>query len=285
MKYLARMPHNRKYNEHEIRQLMRRATEKQRRSNEEDAAGLSLEEIKRIAAEVGVNPKFVEMAAEELGDDSLTTKVSKVLGGSYELESKRRTPGVLDGKAMAAIAASIRQHSKSDAGHIETLGDSLHWRTSSGNINTRSLIVSDDGGNCSISASAAYGGYAALLQMAPGFMTLIGIMMIAGKGELAPGIALLSIAAVLFVAMRFAYSSIARKMEKDSIELVDEVESAIVKAAERARQLETSAAVNQAPTRTAAAQPTAPNLLKDADSYGPNDGKSQEKKSRNESWL
>ncbi len=279
------MPGNRKYNEHELRQLMRRATEKQRRSDEQDAAGLSLDEIKRIAAEVGVNPKFVEMAAEELGDDSLTTKVSKVLGGSYELEARRRTPGALDGKAMAAIASSIRQHSKSDAGHIETLGDSLHWRTSSGNVNTRSLVVTDDDGACSISASASYGGVAALLHMTPAIMTLIGVMMIAGRPDVTPGLVMLSIAAALFVCMRFAYASMARKMEKDTIEMVDEVEAAIAKAADRAKKRQVVTPAGQAPQDNSAERSPNPDLLKDAESYGPNDGKSQQERSRNESWL
>ena len=271
---------------------MRRATEKQRQSSEPDADGLSLDEIKRIAEEVGVNPRFVELAAEELGDDSFQATHNSVLGGASELSFKRRVRGRLGGQVMAAAASAIRHHSKGDPGHIETFGDSMQWRTSTTNATQSSVSILQDGEYCLIEASSAFAGYGILLNIVPFMMTLIGGLAWGIGGQTQLGVILLSIAAVLVVAMRFAYRGIARNIRSNSEILMDTLERLIVQSSPTSALDPSDTTGVDSSTGDAtfqADEEKAPNvsqdILRDTDAYGPNDGKAEQARNRNKSWL
>ncbi len=252
----------RTYNEREMRELMRRATEKQRRSTEPDPSGLSLEEIKRIAAEVGVDPHFVELAARDLGADSFTTRANKLLGGTHEFTIKRRVKGVLNGTSMAGIASAIRQHSRNDPGHIDTFGTSMHWRTDGSNLKRMSLSVLQEGDDCVIETTSRLDQLGYLLNL-PGFLIgLLSVLALLRNGFLWAPVIVLTLAAVLYTTMRFVFRGVSESTQRSTERRVDNLERIV--AAEYKPHQATERITRKERDEHDHARP---GLLTDADSY------------------
>ena len=252
----------RTYNEREMRELMRRATERQRRSSEPDPSGLSLEEIKRIAAEVGVDPHFVELAAEDLGADSFEAQANRFFGGTSSFTIKRRVKGILNGTSMAGIASAIRQHSRNDPGHIETFGTSMHWRTDNSNLKRVNLTVLQDGDDCVIESTFRLDSLGFLLNLPGGIFGLIALLAIAKNGFIWAPVIILMLVAIVYATMRFVFRGISESTQRSAERLIDNIER-IVAAEVKAQGQTTSAAT----ASRGAARATGDNLLVDADSY------------------
>lgn len=252
----------RTYNEREMRELMRRATEKQRRSSEPDPSGLSLEEIKRIAAEVGVDPHFVELAAQDLGADSFESRANRFFGGTSQFTIKRRVKGALNGTSMAGIATAIRQHSRNDPGHIETFGTSMHWRTDSSNLKRVNLSVIQDGDDCIIESTFRLDQLGFLLNLPGGLIGLLALLALAKNGFIwAPAI-ILMLVAIVYTTTRFVFRGISESTQRSAERLIDNIERVV--AAERKTDRESRSADTESLDQ---ARETGDNLLVDADSY------------------
>lgn len=136
------------YGEQEIGRILKRATELQHREPTAPAAGgMTLSELEEIAAEAGIDPRYLRRAASEIeggiGDPSVWRRVvgdDLVVMREIELEGEVSDEGFE--RIVAAIQTKSREH-----GQPSLLGRTLTWRAETAN-KTRTVqivVTSRDG--------------------------------------------------------------------------------------------------------------------------------------------
>ncbi len=118
----------RRYNEKEVGRIIKRATDLQEsegRANLLDR-GASIGDIEQIAAEVGVDPRYIRRAVLEIdrGDDRAEEK--SLLAGSVPVEIERVIEGEVTDEQWEMIVQEIRR-AQGQLGEIGKLGNSLEW--------------------------------------------------------------------------------------------------------------------------------------------------------------
>ncbi|MCH7856631.1 MAG: hypothetical protein IIB37_07755 [Gemmatimonadetes bacterium] len=129
------------YGDKEIGQILKRATELQ---NEEPTAssssGLTLRELEEVAVEAGIDPRFLQRAAMELGTNPTDADFwTKVVGDELVLLRETTVPGELSDDGFERVA-SVIQIGTREQGQPSLLGRSLTWHAETAN-KTRSVQV------------------------------------------------------------------------------------------------------------------------------------------------
>ncbi len=124
----SRVNDPRRFDESELALILRQAAELQARDSvrPHGGGGLSLPEIQAIAAEVGIEPGYVQRAAAGLAVRP-PSQLSRIAGGPARIETERTVDGSVDADTLAAIADATR----SEFGEHGTLRDALggiEWR-------------------------------------------------------------------------------------------------------------------------------------------------------------
>ncbi len=117
------------YGDKEIGQILKRATELQdMEPSAPSSSGLTLRELEEVAVEAGIDPRFLQRAALELGTSAIDSGFwAKVTGDELMLLRETTVPGELhdDGfeRVVSVIQMGTREH-----GQPSLLGRSLTWR-------------------------------------------------------------------------------------------------------------------------------------------------------------
>ncbi len=139
---------SRVYGDKEIGQILKRATELQgQEPSAPSSSGLTLQELEEVAVEAGIDPRFLQRAALELGmspDDSGFW--AKVVGDELMLQRETTVPGELSEDGFERVA-SVIQIGTREHGHPSLLGRSLHWQaeTPSKTRTVQITVTSRDG--------------------------------------------------------------------------------------------------------------------------------------------
>jgi len=135
---MSSLPHNRRYSEEEIQAIFRRATERQETVGSNNPhRGLTLEELKEIGAESGIDPAHIEGAASDLERGALQnqspTGVERFYGMPASIHAERVLPGTMDDDTWDE-AVEVLQSVFKTRGHDQTVGPLREWSafTSSG---------------------------------------------------------------------------------------------------------------------------------------------------------
>jgi hypothetical protein len=115
------------YRHTEAKEIVRRAADIQLQNpTRED--GLSLGGVQQIAAEVGIPPKYVEQAARSIDRPIEPPRPSAFLGAPTLLQFERVVDGEVPEAEYPELVEEIRA-TFGTTGEVNTLGDSLAWRT------------------------------------------------------------------------------------------------------------------------------------------------------------
>ena len=113
------------YNEKEIQDLLRQAAALQS-AKRDFTTGLTLEEIRRVAEEAGIDPRFVEQAA--MGAPLPRQQQKKgFLGGAYKIEAERVIGHPVDGEEWGVMVHEIRR-AFDTTGEVQEVGRGFEWR-------------------------------------------------------------------------------------------------------------------------------------------------------------
>lgn len=124
---MANEPDNRKlYTEKEISALLKRAAELQASDSTSDRQGLSLAELEQIAAEAGIDPRFVREAATDTSRAAPSDIASGLLGGPLAIEDERIFRGEVTADQWETMVQEIRR-TFGQGGTASQLGHSLEW--------------------------------------------------------------------------------------------------------------------------------------------------------------
>jgi hypothetical protein len=227
-----------RYTEEEVTALLQRAAELQVQSP--GSRAMTLEEVEKVAAEVGLDAALIRRAANELrhgeGQKASPGWVRKLLGGPAKLRWEVEVDGEIDESAHEAILEAIHV-SITEPGTTSTAGRTLTW----------SFVT--QGKTISVSVSPRNG--KTVIRVEEGLANLIGGLyggIVGGVGGgLGPfagiaGAALLgpvgAVAGVLltlgasYVGTRAIYDKVTDKKEQKLAGLVDEVREAVERSIE-----------------------------------------------------
>lgn len=164
----------RTYTENEVTELLKRAAELEatrRSSSHGDDTGLTLEEIEAIAADAGLDPENLRIAAKEMErPGGVRTKSDAVVSGA-EISAERWVNGVLNEEAIEEIVAELRHRHDTQVGKawgmgdygrstVQTIGKSMEWQHTDvwGMYDTKVLLQPRDGKvRVRVSLQSAYG--------------------------------------------------------------------------------------------------------------------------------
>ena len=154
----------RRYSENEFALILRKALDLQDRQSggsfAESAEGLSLEEIKAVAREVGLDSALVERAAASLPTTAETT-AARIFGGPSKYQLEYRAPGQLSKEDLGRVIDAVRQ-ATGHQGKVTEVPGSLEWRTE-GELSQIHLTVSPREGETSVKVIADRGPAGALV--------------------------------------------------------------------------------------------------------------------------
>lgn len=219
-----------RFDRDQISKILKRAAELEHKNHiNDDGDGLSVEELQEVAKEVGLHPKYIRLAAEELERPS-PSFLSKIFGGPFNYRHSSVVEGTLSNKKWEEIVAQIR-HSIGKNGKPSKFGDTFEWELRDDETQHLQIYVSPQGEQTSIQINADFKNYAALIYGALGTMgvtliaVLIPILFKKAGLPLAPlltfgGIGLLSFAAGL----RFYLSRWTKKKRKTYSRLVNRLQ-------------------------------------------------------------
>ncbi len=129
-------PTERRYSDQELSLILKRATERQALSPRGGGDGLSLREIQEIAAEVGLSPEEVAMAAAQVGAEA----AGHATGSAFELT----IPAELDARQVEELFEAARDRTRAD-GTVSREPDGASWSSTSGLRSTRVAVTSRRG--------------------------------------------------------------------------------------------------------------------------------------------
>ncbi len=120
----------RRYSDEEVQDLIRRALALQEKSSGvapgvAHPEGLSLAEVRQIAAEVGIDPRFVELAVSSRAAES-TRVANWFAGGPYRWRLKTSVEGELEGAQKARVVDEMRRY-VGRPGEVSDLYGTMEW--------------------------------------------------------------------------------------------------------------------------------------------------------------
>ena len=139
------------YGEKEIGRILKRATELQHEEPSAPGAGVTLAELEEIAAEAGIDPRYLRRAAVELDEGHADSSIwTRVVGDELMLVREAVLNGELDDEGFERIVSTLQTGSR-EHGQPSLLGRTLTWRAeTSSKTRTMQVVVSSRAGRTQI---------------------------------------------------------------------------------------------------------------------------------------
>jgi hypothetical protein len=120
------------YGDEEVTLILHKASELARASSDraDSSLGLSLEDIKGVGAEVGLDPSLIERAARLVPPGAKDSRLESILGGPLQYRRDVRVSTTLTAKSSAHLLSTVRATVEEQGdGHSDASGMSWHSKT------------------------------------------------------------------------------------------------------------------------------------------------------------
>ncbi len=212
------------FSEDEVGRLLQRAIERQEadRVHVDFDQGLSLDEIQRIAEEVGIDPKYVQMAFLDMQSKKTEDEGPGFWGAPVRLELERTVPGHLNDHAIESMITAIR-NGMPHRGQFEKLNHSFEW--SAQNSSGSRILVSAQrkGKNTKIKITDRLDGFLVLYHLWSFFPLFLGSLITFAKGNPNGLLFGLPLAGILFFIARWASTMHYKKTKGKHEKLLDKL--------------------------------------------------------------
>jgi len=139
------------YDRKEISAILKKATENSLTDDPETWLGLSLDELRQIGSEVGIDPKQIERAVEEIEMDSSKSEAS-FWGGPFYYSSQVLVDGEISVSQWEQMLFSIRGFFQSK-GTVTTRESVFEWSSPWGTTNSAQVTALKDKGKTKLSVN------------------------------------------------------------------------------------------------------------------------------------
>lgn len=226
----------RRYSDTEVRRLLKYAAERQQ-SDETGGAGggegggMTLAALQEVAAEAGIEPRYVQLAAARIDNPEPTGPKHWLAGPALLVRAERIVPGELREEDYEQVVAEI-QMATDVPGDTTMVGRTVTWRSVTSEHQLRPLwvTVASRNGETRIQAEERLHGYAMNLYggvvgaggMVVGLGIGLGVGVVLGSAIFAAAFPVTLIGG-LYVATRQVMKSVGRKRRAELERLVDRI--------------------------------------------------------------
>jgi len=204
-----------RYSDREVAQILRRAVALQEKQGAGTGRGLSLEEMKEVAREVGVDPRFVVEAAHTLAR-SAAAGGNRVLGGPTRMNAVQVLEQRFRMVQMAGVIEELR-HVTGHHGRAAQLADSIEWYGKD-SLGAMHVSVSRVGGETRVRVMGNRTEAAAVLYSIGGSIAVIVAGIVGGAlsqfGPAAVALGVAGFTGASLLALRSAWSHYARRWDQ-----------------------------------------------------------------------
>jgi hypothetical protein len=214
----------RRFTDEEVREILRRAVARTSSRAVAKREGLSLEELKAIGAEVGIDPVQLEDAARAVATGG-GTRADSIVGTPRSMYFERTVDGSLEPDDASEVLSIIRRI-MGHHGDVRQIHDSLEWSTS-GDAGTRHVTVVSKEGRTTVRTSANLTTLAVVSYLPAGVIgliaTMIGVVGYSESGNLFALAGGLSALPVLYGVVRRLIRKLSRSESAKLQRVADEV--------------------------------------------------------------
>ncbi|NQV72119.1 hypothetical protein HQ496_03275 [bacterium] len=114
------------YNEKEIGSIIKRAAELSHDDSATNSLGLSLDELKQLGKEAGINPDFILKAATEMGASSARSQGKNLIGGPVSYTNEMVLDREISASDWEEMLTEVRKAFK-DPGIVTTRDKTFEW--------------------------------------------------------------------------------------------------------------------------------------------------------------
>ena len=210
-----RLPH-RRYDEKELRALIQRATELSEGASGGSEGSLSLTEIERIAAKLGLPPEHVRTAAleSEVRAPSASARSFRLFGAPFVIDHARVVDATMTEEQWSQIVMGLRSFT-GKKGQLDEVGSAREWTHAVGEgeggvnfVRTRVAVRPGDG-HTSIEVRKQYGATAI-----PAYVVTLILTVLALEAVELPNLLNFGILLGAFAAVRGSIATWARRQKE-----------------------------------------------------------------------
>jgi hypothetical protein len=217
---------DRVYGEEEVNALLKRALELQTAEGHQPVTGLSLDEIREIAARVGIEPRYLLAAAVDFDRPESEPKKRYLVGGPSAVDVSRVISGEIGEEEWGVIVDEL-QRTFGELGRTDRHGRNRTWGGSDrGLVEIQAAVQSKDG-MTSIRLTRRFEGLVGLTVGVGSILSLLASLVVAGALDL-PLLAELAIAgggvSGVGLLFRSLYGRFTRRQRSDLAALLGRLE-------------------------------------------------------------
>lgn len=213
---------NHRFNRDEISKILKRAAELEHNENiDDDSDGLTLQELQQVSKEVGIDPKYIQLALRELQTPTRSL-TSNILGGPFKYNILEAAPGTLTEEEWEEVVSEIRRI-HGGIGKTSKLGNTFEWEQRKQEIGYIQVSLSPKKDHTKIHINANYRYYASMIYTFTGvFGTILLIKLFGSMGfsGISQAIAATLGATGILTTTRFYLSSWMKKKRKTYDKLI-----------------------------------------------------------------
>ncbi|MFZ4509063.1 MAG: hypothetical protein ACOYON_15350, partial [Fimbriimonas sp.] len=163
---------SRRFTEKEATALLRKAAELQA-SGTDSSAGISLDELRAAASEIGISPQTFAAAIEQYDTPEVPAKVG-LFGGPSKFVHEQVVEGTLTEDGWEEILTDLRR-TFGDQGTVNVRGNTREWMGHGGGLAEVTFSARQVGGSVRFSASSSLDGFAAMIYVIGTIPLLMGL--------------------------------------------------------------------------------------------------------------
>ena len=253
------------FSEKEVGRILKRATELHEAEGPTDATGLTLDEVRQIATEMGVDPRYVAAAVAEVAGDGGEEERFYWLGGPVSYEMERVVEGDVSEEQWVEMVEAMRR-SYNLVGVSSKVGRMLEWTHNRRGRQVQVRVVSREG-KTRIRLYSRYPKAAAVTFAVPLALSyMISSLFVTAMGRFDPSgftSLVIGLMGAVFLVMRFVFGRMVGEKKRKARHLLDQLEKivaeplgpAYVPAPKQADRLDASLLDDAEPIEEPARQP------------------------------
>jgi hypothetical protein len=209
------MDSNHRFNRDEISKILKRAAELEHKDDiDDDSEGLTVKELQQVSKEVGLHPKYIQRALDELQAPAHLVS-SNIFGGPFTYHLSNSASGGLTEKEWEDVVSEIRRI-HGGIGKTSKLGNTYEWEQRKQEVGYIQISLSPKESHTEININANYTYFAFIVSILTGVGCIPLFMFLANEFSNLPSAEILVFGPIiaLIIGVRFYLSHWMKKKRR-----------------------------------------------------------------------